>query len=622
MAARSILHLFHADPEGDVIAGRAIAVTRPDGSALGVGLYDQPSGGTPNPAPTTDSVGTKLLYADFSALDAAAVGRVKVAYGDDVGTTFDDAFWPDPLDLFVDGMTRPRSLGGPLTVGGAFAAAAGDVQHALTTTSPTLPTLRLRNTDPGDYVLRADDQSGNPMLTVNQSLVTILDPMKLAIGPGMGAPDPRSLWIYKHGPPTGWTLQYNILDIGNTDGTADESAGSFFIRQRSALGSPDTAQARAIEVHAIRDTGTTGSFMGIECGIHASVGSANTGIHVISNVAMFIAGAVPKAPSTGILFDSQAGSGVNGYEDVICYRDKTETKKLMRIAGGATSGDRAGDVMTAGDIYSAPVAGLASTGNGGDRVGVLNFTVAPAGRTWAGLTYDNFAGALLVGAHNGTTGAKPVLFDVTAASGVAVGIGSAVVFPASRLAVNGAIGYQRLASAAPNPHASLLNVYADTSDRLHRRTSGGTDKVVADQATRLVNTPFGSLTGAGLVVNGTTQTDIPGATATFTVQSTSSVVVVTWRGYIQCSQTAGAGGVTSQMILDGDGANPLRIGGDRVNTGGNFANPLAGAGPVVLTGLSAGSHTVKLALYCELAGTAHMRANGVEHLTVSVTEHP
>jgi hypothetical protein len=132
--------LFHADTDGDVLADKTITVTKPDGSALGVSIYAAVSGGSPVLSPETNSVGTKLLYADYDDLDAAAVGRVKVTYSDAPATTFDEAFWPDPLDLFVDGMTRDRTLGGSLTVGGALNA---------TNDSLTVPTLTIQNTATG-----------------------------------------------------------------------------------------------------------------------------------------------------------------------------------------------------------------------------------------------------------------------------------------------------------------------------------------------------------------------------------------------------------------------------------------------------------------------------------------
>jgi hypothetical protein len=110
VAARSALALTRQDLDGDALAGLAITVTKADGSALGQALYDVVTGGAPVVSPTTNAAGSAVLY-------VADPLRVKVAYSDGAGP-FDDAFWPDPAEIWVDGMTADKALDGALAVGG------------------------------------------------------------------------------------------------------------------------------------------------------------------------------------------------------------------------------------------------------------------------------------------------------------------------------------------------------------------------------------------------------------------------------------------------------------------------------------------------------------------------
>jgi len=57
---------------------------------------------------------------------------------------------------------------------------------------------------------------------------------------------------------------------------------------------------------------------------------------------------------------------------------------------------------------------------------------------------------------------------------------------------------------------------------------------------------------------------------------------------------SGTPNVSSRLVVDSAGTPIIRyLGGDSVKVAGYYANPMNGAGLVMITGLTAGTHTVK-----------------------------
>lgn len=109
----------------------------------------------------------------------------------------------------------------------------------------------------------------------------------------------------------------------------------------------------------------------------------------------------------------------------------------------------------------------------------------------------------------------------------------------------------------------------------------------------------------GSAVSATTWTDI-GSSQTFTVANASSVVEVMTSGAVQYIGGIAGNITVVRIIIDSAGTpQTRRIAAGSTTGTGNFT-PLSGS--MVLTGLSAGSHTVKLQMYSLRAGSLYLRA--------------
>lgn len=132
------------------------------------------------------------------------------------------------------------------------------------------------------------------------------------------------------------------------------------------------------------------------------------------------------------------------------------------------------------------------------------------------------------------------------------------------------------------------------------------------------------MNGAAITAN--TWTDID-TNKTFTVDQATSVVEISVGGNIQMGGgSIVAGSVcSSRIVVDSAGANtPYRLGGDAIQTAGNIVNALAGSPVVSITGLAAGTHTVKLQIRASAAALAYLRAASfpdLEALTIRVHEN-
>ena len=107
---------------------------------------------------------------------------------------------------------------------------------------------------------------------------------------------------------------------------------------------------------------------------------------------------------------------------------------------------------------------------------------------------------------------------------------------------------------------------------------------------------------------------------TFTVDDANSIVEVSVVGNIVGPAASSTAQIASKVVVDGAYSS---LGGDWVpiNANGNF---LSGGAPLFLTGLAAGSHTLKLQIVTSAAGTWSLRASGnstYEALRIQVREH-
>lgn len=463
MAARNALYLAHTDAEGDALASQAITVTKPDGSALGVALYEQVSGGVPTAAPMTDSVGLKLLYADYADLDAAAVGRVRVSYADAPATTFDDALWPDPLDLFVDGMTRDRSLAGALTVTGGV---------TVTNDSATSWTQTIRPENASGRSLNVEGPDGQDVFTVMR-----VDGNDF-IGIGLGdtetyAVSTSRMLMAMTGAQNSIMADFQFTATGGTDSGALRAV----FEQHTA----GATWARAGEFQSRRTIGDA-ALWGVEIGTHSSIPVTAVGEHagiVGAYIANQEAGWLTAA--TGVRGDSAILiQGDTGWKSSIVARDVDSATVLLRGVSHTTGNDLKGDLIAAGRIYTS---NLGAT----YRIGIINAANAPSGVTDGGIWFDTIASrlALHIGAATGGVAYRPVLLS---SEGGNVGVGVDVATLAAQaglipttlqVGTLGTISALKTAGVT-TPAANYSSLGPQTDEHWYRRTSAGVSSQLLD----------------------------------------------------------------------------------------------------------------------------------------------
>jgi hypothetical protein len=548
----------------------------------------------------TDAHGNVEFYLDVPK-------RVKIAAaGVGVGTLTADnePVLPDPADMVVSGTTSLITLAGGLSVSRNADA------YALTVT----------NLQANNKILDVKNAAGTTVATWNQyGLAVSHADQRVYIGGNHSAlPTGTSTLIVGHTTTTteaaiGGFLGWVTADFGLVVQSTNKDHG---VTRAVASQSSGNSSYRAVEAHVIRTAGSGDKHTWAhEAGVHSSVAPSDdqpgwhVGLSVYGSNLTWL-GTANVRQSTGLHI-----WGDNGWRYGILYHDTNNSTVLFRVSGGGVTGQVAGDVMAHGSFYldSSPA----------DRLGLQDYTAAPSGQTWAGMYYSATQTSVLIGSRsNGGTGYGSVLLAPnTSAGGRGAGVGISAVadIGGAMFAVAGALAAKKI-STPSNPASGYSGLYPKTDEHWYRLTSGGLEVQVADLPIILVNTTFGDLTGAGLALSATTETDLT-TNQSFTVAGPASVIAISWRGYIQDSITSAAGGVATRMRLDSAGADTLYyIGGERVNAAGNFANPLSGSGTTWITGLSAGTHTVKLRLFNDAAGTAHMRATGSEQLALTITE--
>jgi hypothetical protein len=84
------------------------------------------------------------------------------------------------------------------------------------------------------------------------------------------------------------------------------------------------------------------------------------------------------------------------------------------------------------------------------------------------------------------------------------------------------------------------------------------------------------------------------ANQNFTVNSSNSIVLISIVGSCLIGSTSASVDAASRVVIDSAGTPIIkRVGGNRGQGSNTYTNPFSGSGMIVLTGLSAGVHTIK-----------------------------
>ena len=126
--------------------------------------------------------------------------------------------------------------------------------------------------------------------------------------------------------------------------------------------------------------------------------------------------------------------------------------------------------------------------------------------------------------------------------------------------------------------------------------------------------------GSSLTAN--TWTDVI-ANKDFTVDNSNSTILISFSGCLQVVTSVSGGWASTRCVIDSGGTpQNLKLGG--APNIGTAVNPLTGAGTLSITGLSAGTHTIKLQTIFGASGASiYLRAatqSNQEFLTTTVVE--
>lgn len=158
----------------------------------------------------------------------------------------------------------------------------------------------------------------------------------------------------------------------------------------------------------------------------------------------------------------------------------------------------------------------------------------------------------------------------------------------------------------------------------HVLTAGGLVQAVAEANSPLLSYTETTNTLNGAAISASVYFDVI-ANQTFIVGDANSIIeVVVLAGMIITTATVNTL-VATRILIDSAGTPVAQtISSDILAVAGGFVNPMTGNAPVYLTGLAAGSHTIKLQGLSTIAGTAYCRCAstpGSEFVTVKVVEH-
>ena len=109
---------------------------------------------------------------------------------------------------------------------------------------------------------------------------------------------------------------------------------------------------------------------------------------------------------------------------------------------------------------------------------------------------------------------------------------------------------------------------------------------------------------SGTSLTSSTWTDFKG-NQNFTVDNANSIILISiiGRATMGISGGGGVGNISSRIVIDSAGT-PItrRVGGaPATNVASEYGNPFSGSGMIIVTGLSAGTHTIKTQVYADFA---------------------
>lgn len=108
---------------------------------------------------------------------------------------------------------------------------------------------------------------------------------------------------------------------------------------------------------------------------------------------------------------------------------------------------------------------------------------------------------------------------------------------------------------------------------------------------------------SGTALTAATWTDFK-ANQNFTVDNASSVILINIVGSAQVGSTSTTSLISSRIIVDSAGTPITRYNGGAFAPGANLnGNPFAGGGTIIITGLTAGTHTIKTQIYSTAANS-------------------
>ncbi|HXI15132.1 MAG TPA: hypothetical protein VNM48_02085 [Chloroflexota bacterium] len=169
------------------------------------------------------------------------------------------------------------------------------------------------------------------------------------------------------------------------------------------------------------------------------------------------------------------------------------------------------------------------------------------------------------------------------------------------------------------------SIYFDTGAAWVKTLSGSI--ITADLASNAVNVLQLNYIATTNIANlsaiaAATWTDL-GTNQSFTVAGPTSLVSIEVGGNVGGVSPASASGIAARIVIDSAGVAPINA----IFSGGfsyasQYTNFFAGAKPIKVTGLAAGSHTVKVQLWSAIAGTVICRPTTdiAESLLISVVE--
>lgn len=174
------------------------------------------------------------------------------------------------------------------------------------------------------------------------------------------------------------------------------------------------------------------------------------------------------------------------------------------------------------------------------------------------------------------------------------------------------------------PGGSGAAAHDDGATVAHVLTAGGLAQAIRDSVEILLDYTAVTDINNGTAVPAVTWTDV-GTNQSFTVASASSVVEIAVRGAMILGAGSVVAGSQSQarIVIDSAGTPITKpYGGADYPVAGLYMNPLSGGGPVKVTGLSVGTHTVKTQVFISHAAALYCRAasSPYESYAIQVTE--